>query len=341
MTYDLNGNLATLADGSGTTTYAWNPRNQLTGLSGPSLTASFTYDALGRRWTKTVNAAQTDFLYDGLNPVQEGVLPSTPSANLLTGLGFDEFFTRTDAAGLRALLPDALGSIMALTDSAGVVQTEYTYAPFGATTVTGATSTNPYQFTGREHEATGLYYYRARYYHPTLSRFVPEDPLEFGGGDPNLYTYVHNNPMAWRDPLGLRTVGISVGASGAILGHGGSVTVSLVTDSPGNLGVQVTVGAGGAGGALGGGVGAGITITGAGTIHQLEGPGATAGISLPRVGPVVPVVSVVTGSGYVGGTLGGGVGIGTILAVGEVTHTQCLLGCRKSPPPNLPPVIAP
>ena len=138
MTYDLNGNLATLADAGGTTTYTWNPRNQLTGLSGPGLTASFGYDALGRRGTRTVNTAQTDVLYDGLNPVQEGVLPSTPSANLLTGLGLDELFTRTDAAGLRAFLTDALGSPLALADGAGAVQTEYTYAPFGETSASGA-----------------------------------------------------------------------------------------------------------------------------------------------------------------------------------------------------------
>ena len=203
MTYDLNGNLATLADASGTTTYTWNPRNQLTGLSGPGLTASFGYDALGRRWTKTVNSAQTDYLYDGLNPIQEGALPGTPTATLLTGLGLDEFFARTDAAGLRALLPDALGSTVALSDSAGAVPTAYTYAPFGDTTVTGTASSNPYQFTGRENDGTGLYYYRARYYHPGLHRFVSEDPLEYAGGDVNLYSYVWNGPTSWRDPLGL------------------------------------------------------------------------------------------------------------------------------------------
>jgi hypothetical protein len=31
-----------------------------------------------------------------------------------------------------------------------------------------------------------LRYYRARYYHPGLQRFVSEDPIGFAGGDPNL-----------------------------------------------------------------------------------------------------------------------------------------------------------
>ena len=61
----------------------------------------------------------------------------TPTANLLTGLGIDEFFTRTDSAGVRNYLTDALGSSVALADGSGTIQTEYTYEPFGATTTLG------------------------------------------------------------------------------------------------------------------------------------------------------------------------------------------------------------
>lgn len=102
-------------DAGVTTTYTRNARNQLTGISGPSLTASLTYDSFGRRTGKTINGTATNFVYDGLNPVQEknGV---TVTANLLTGLGIDEFFTRTDGVGVRSLLPDALGSTVALGD---------------------------------------------------------------------------------------------------------------------------------------------------------------------------------------------------------------------------------
>ena len=37
---------------------------------------------------------------------------------------------------------------------------------------------NPYQFTGRENDGTGLYFYRARYYSPTFQRFIAQDPLD-------------------------------------------------------------------------------------------------------------------------------------------------------------------
>jgi RHS repeat-associated protein len=195
LTYDLNGNLT----GDGTSTYTWTARNQLATISGP-VPASFVYDGVGRRMRKTVNTMITDFLYDGVNPIQE--VSGALATSLLTGLGVDENFLRGEAGGASAFLTDALGSTVALTDPAGVVQTQYTYEPFGQATTTGAVSPNPFQYTGRENDATGLYYYRARYYHPGLRRFISEDPLEFDGGDANLYAYVFNRPTNYVDPLG-------------------------------------------------------------------------------------------------------------------------------------------
>ena len=54
----------------------------------------------------------------------------------------------------------------------------------------------------RQDDGTGLYYYRARYYDPTLGRFVSEDRLGFGSGDVNFYAYVGNNPVNANDPTG-------------------------------------------------------------------------------------------------------------------------------------------
>jgi len=204
LAYDDNGNLQTITDSSGTTIYSWNARNQLVGISGPNVNASFVYDAAGRRQKKTIGGNTTEFLYDGVNPVQE-TSGATILANMLTGLGIDDFFTRTDVGtGVTSnLLTDALGSTIALADSAGTVQTENTYEPFGKTTSTGASNTNPFQYTGRENDGTGLYYYRARYYHSGLQRFISGDPIGFDGGDFNLYAYVANSPVNFLDPYGL------------------------------------------------------------------------------------------------------------------------------------------
>jgi RHS repeat-associated protein len=51
-------------------------------------------------------------------------------------------------------------------------------------------------------EPNGLYYMRARYYDPSVGRFVSEDPLGFGGGDVNLYAYVKNRLIIAKDPTG-------------------------------------------------------------------------------------------------------------------------------------------
>ena len=48
-------------------------------------------------------------------------------------------------------------------------------------------SANAFQYTGRENDETGLFYYRARYYSPINSRFLSEDPLEFGAGSRKLF----------------------------------------------------------------------------------------------------------------------------------------------------------
>jgi len=58
------------------------------------------------------------------------------------------------------------------------------------------------KFTAREDDGTGLYYYRARYYHPALGRFVSEDPMDMIDG-PNVYLYVGNDVIHRVDPLGL------------------------------------------------------------------------------------------------------------------------------------------
>ncbi|WP_181885670.1 RHS repeat-associated core domain-containing protein [Trinickia dinghuensis] len=194
-TFDANGNLT--ADGS--LGYGWDSRNRLISLTGAA-TASFAYDATGRRTGKTINGTTTNFLYDGVNVVQE-LAGGTPSANLLTGLGIDEVFSRTDSLGTRSFVTDALGSTVALTDGSGAVKTSYAYEPYGNTTTSGEVNANSAQYTGRENDGTGLYYYRARYYNPGFSRFVAEDPIGLAGGA-NPLAYAGGNAISFVDPLG-------------------------------------------------------------------------------------------------------------------------------------------
>jgi RHS repeat-associated protein len=194
LAYDPNGNLTS----NGMTSYTWNARNQLSALSG-GMVASFQYDGLRRRQSKTIGGTTAGFLDDGLTLVQD-LSGSTPASGLLTGSGIDETFTRADAGGTSSFLLDALGSALALADASGTVHSQYTFDPFGAATLSGMSTPNPFQFTGRENDGTGLYFYRARFYSPAAQRFVSEDPIEFLGGL-NLYEYAGSNPIRYRDPL--------------------------------------------------------------------------------------------------------------------------------------------
>ena len=83
----------------------------------------------------------------------------------------------------------------------------YAYSPYGQTQKVGvenqlAGSENNSQYTGRENDQNGLYFYRAGYYDPVLKRFISEDPIGLAGGI-NSHAYVEGDPVSFVDPTGL------------------------------------------------------------------------------------------------------------------------------------------
>ncbi|MBT2745867.1 MULTISPECIES: RHS repeat-associated core domain-containing protein [unclassified Lysobacter] len=213
LTYDANGNLTS----DGTRTYVWNGRDQLVAIQQDGQTvASFEYDPLGRRIRKTENEQSVQYLYDGLDTVQE--TRGTQVGGVLTGLGVDERFARTDVSGRTYFLTDGLGSTKALTNASGAVVQQYDYTPYGQSQAMQSGFTNPYQYTGRELDENGLYYYRARYYHPGMARFISEDPVGLFGGI-NTYAYVQGSPVSMVDPTGL--FGVPGAIAGGLIGAAG------------------------------------------------------------------------------------------------------------------------
>jgi RHS repeat-associated protein len=80
------------------------------------------------------------------------------------------------------------------------------YQPFGESSTTG--SEEDYQFAGKEKDASGLYYFGARYYDPQVGRFTTKDPLPGRIQSPqtlNRYVYCLNNPLKYVDPQGMQT----------------------------------------------------------------------------------------------------------------------------------------
>jgi RHS repeat-associated protein len=144
----------------------------------------------------------TGFLYDGPQAIAElrGGAIDTVYHN---GLAIDEVLARYGgSSGNKTLLTDALMSVIAQANDAQNADNFYAYSAYGEVTVLGPDGGNSLQYTGRENDGLGLYYYRARYYDPALKRFINEDPIGTMGGA-NFYTYVGGNPVSLTDPMGL------------------------------------------------------------------------------------------------------------------------------------------
>jgi RHS repeat-associated protein len=201
-TFDANGNVTSISGPGGITSLTWDARNRLITISGPSVTAEHTYDAFGRRIMKRVGGVATSYLYDGANLIQE--LAASGTVSYLHSDMIDELLMIERSEGRFFPTADALLSVLLLTTDAGATTARYVFEPFGTTTSSNPSFPNAFRFTGRELDETGLYYYRARYYHPGLQRFIAEDPIGLAGGDLNPYAYVRNRPTTLRDPLGLR-----------------------------------------------------------------------------------------------------------------------------------------
>ncbi|MFN8074620.1 MAG: polymorphic toxin-type HINT domain-containing protein [Kineosporiaceae bacterium] len=198
LTYDADGNLT----GDGTSTYTWDARGQLAKVVSGGRTTTFAYDATGARRRRTVTgtaSSDTGFLLDGENVGAE-LSGTTVTGELLSG-GLDTWFARTTSAGTEAVLTDASGSPVGTGAADGTFGARWAFDPYGKPSTTGDLRGGDLSFTGRQDDGTGLLYYRARYYSPTLQRFISEDPLGLDGGT-NGYAYAADSPMTLDDPMG-------------------------------------------------------------------------------------------------------------------------------------------
>ncbi len=94
---------------------------------------------------------------------------------------------------------DPLGTIKALSDINGEVVKTFEHEPFGKESMVTGELDEESRFTGKSLDSTGFYYFNARYYDPTLGRFISADPAKQGL---NWYVYCNNNPLSFIDPTG-------------------------------------------------------------------------------------------------------------------------------------------
>ena len=99
------------------------------------------------------------------------------------------------------------GDVVQIIDRAGNIVNRYEYDEWGNSNQI-ETIANDFKYCGEIYDdETGLYYLRARYYDPSMGRFISEDSVEGNITNPlslNLYTYCSNNPIIYTDPSGNR-----------------------------------------------------------------------------------------------------------------------------------------
>jgi len=201
VAYDANGN--TLSDAQGRS-FTWDFENRLIRATNPGVgTTTFKYDPFGRRIQKSGPLGTTNYLYDGVNSLEKVDNGGNVSARYTQTRGIDEPLSELRSGTTSYYDEDGLGSVTSLSNGSGALANTYSYDSFGNLTTSTGTITSPFRYTARELDSeTGIYEYRARYFDPTVGRFISEDPFRFAAGM-NFFAYVHNNPLGLADPTGL------------------------------------------------------------------------------------------------------------------------------------------
>ena len=196
FSYDCNGNVLQRNVGS-VYHLTYDAENRLTSVSGAA-TASFVYDADGNR-VKAVLGGVTTYYVGNYYEKTGNTIKKYYDAN-------GQRVAMREGSALYWLLSDHLGSTAITAYSGGSKKAELRYKAWGETRYTYGTTPTSYRFTGqREDAAIGLYFYHARYYDPTLARFIQPDTIVPDPGDPqslNRYSYAANNPVRYTDPSG-------------------------------------------------------------------------------------------------------------------------------------------
>jgi len=222
--FDANGNLLQLVRGQG---LSWDARNQLQQITTlhrdeePDDTERYVYDGQGQRCRK-IGSTQAQ------NRTLTNEVRYLPGLEIRTTADGEVLHVMTIQAGrnsvrvlhwqngkpgdvsndqLRYSLGDHLGSSTLELDHLGQLLSQESYYPFGGTAWWAARSAveakyKTVRYSGKERDASGLYYYGFRYYAPWLYRWINPDPAGDVDGL-HLFQFNANSPINYKDLTGL------------------------------------------------------------------------------------------------------------------------------------------
>ncbi len=180
----------------------------------PGSTASYSYDAFGRRAEKIVGSRTTDYLYDAFGHASYEV--NNLCAPVCIDTGFFYLGGQLVAEYKEGLTyfvhTDHIGSARLVTGLNQTVAQNLDYLPFGEQNSTDS-GISTHEFTGDIHDAeSNLDHAQFRQYSSTLGRWMHPDPAGLAAVDPsnpqswNRYAYVDDDPLNLTDSSGLYPV---------------------------------------------------------------------------------------------------------------------------------------
>jgi len=225
-TYDSRSNRKTLNTTSdavlnlGTESYVYDALNRLTKVTKNGKVIEYKYDGDDLLIERKENNVTTRYYYDGRMLVAEGTVQSngtvTEKASYLQMNGPAMMENGTGSKSY--YMKNGHGDVVEMRSATGEVQNSYKYDIWGKTLQATETVSNPFRYSGEMWDSSAeLQYLRARWYDPSLGRFMSEDTYKGDITNPltlNLYAYVHHNPLIYADPTGNAPKPI-----GAILTH--------------------------------------------------------------------------------------------------------------------------
>jgi len=206
--YDGDGNPSSYTNAGVTMTLSYDEENRPALLSSSKNGVQMTnfYDATGKRVGYGYSAGNIYCVFDGSDIIEYASSTSGAVEYELPGV------VETNATGSPFWIyshPNAMGSTLRFdTSDPTTAASRFEYDAFGQQYIIQAGSKNQFLFGGQhgyQSDFTGQVLCGARYYLPTVGRFLTQDPSGQSAGL-NLYEYCGNNPVSKSDPTGLEEV---------------------------------------------------------------------------------------------------------------------------------------
>lgn len=208
--FDERGRMASKTSVEGTTNYTFDYRDRLIEVTAPDRTDQYQYDGDGNRLRRITDGQLEQYVLD-LTRDMSWVFCSAGGTGELANkyLYGSGLVSAKQGEYVNYYHFDPLGNAVAMSDSSATIIATYSYDEYGSSTRSEEADNNPYAFVGQlgiMSEISGLLFMRARFYDPSIGRFLSWDPVQGSPREPTSlhnYIYVNNDPVNLVDPTGL------------------------------------------------------------------------------------------------------------------------------------------